>query len=191
MTKTAEEIRCPINITSIFMVPTLKIPKDELKDNGFLNGYIRDNIRGVEYKDAIYVLFKPSQLDKFREFLDNEYERTKHIVDDYDHRGGFVVVVYKLNGKFKDDFQLVREGKYSQTSKEFQDEFPKIIRIKRGVREIEEQTLQYKIFNKTSDLIEFWEAKLDMEFDEDVEVWHGWNEKDEVLTEEKLREYES
>lgn len=190
MTKTAEEVKSAINITSIFMVPTLKIPKEELKGNGFINGYIRDDVKGMEYKDAIYVLFKPSQLDRFREFLDSEYERTKHVIDDYDHKGGFVVVVYKLNMKFKKDFQIVREGKYSQTSIEFQDDFPKTIRVKRGNREMEETTLQYKIFNKTEDLVEYWEEKLGVELDEDVEAWHGWKEEDEILTEKVLKQYE-
>ena len=29
-------------ITSIFMVPTLKIPKEQLLKNNFINGYIKD-----------------------------------------------------------------------------------------------------------------------------------------------------
>ena len=28
------------NITSIFMVPTLKIGREELENNGFINGYV-------------------------------------------------------------------------------------------------------------------------------------------------------
>ena len=29
------------NITSIFMVPTLQVPKDALRSNGFINGYVK------------------------------------------------------------------------------------------------------------------------------------------------------
>ena len=68
------------NITSIFMVPTLKVPKDALRGNGFINAYIKDDRREDQYKESIYLLFKPNDLDKFREFLDNEYERTKTII---------------------------------------------------------------------------------------------------------------
>jgi len=63
-----------MTITSIFMVATLKIPRDKLRENNFLNAYSRDDMREVQYKDAIYLLFKPDDLDKFRYFLDGEYE---------------------------------------------------------------------------------------------------------------------
>jgi hypothetical protein len=101
------------NITSIFMVPTLKVPKDALKGNGFINAYIKDATKEDDYSECIYLLFRPENLDKFREFLDNEYERTKTIIEDYDYEDGFVVVVYKLDDKFKEDFDLIRQIKGS------------------------------------------------------------------------------
>ena len=88
-------------ITSIFIVPTLSIGKEKLLDNGFVNGYIKDNKRDIQYENAVYLLFKPENLDKFRNFLDNEYERTKSIIDDYDYEDGYVVVVYEINPKLK------------------------------------------------------------------------------------------
>ena len=72
-------------ITSIFIVPTLSIGKDKLINNGFVNGYIKDGKRDVQYENAVYLLFKPKDLDKFREFLDGEYERTQSLIDDYDY----------------------------------------------------------------------------------------------------------
>jgi len=95
---------------TIFMVPTLKVPKDSLKDNGFINAYIEDDMSDTKYKDCIYVLFKPNDIDLFKDFLDSEYERTKQIVEDYDYDEGFVVVVYSLNKKFKEDFKLIING---------------------------------------------------------------------------------
>ena len=176
-------------ITSIFMVPTLHVPKDALKDNGFLNGYSKNELREDHYKDAIYLLFKPEQLDKFREFLDAEYERTKDIIDDYDHKG-FVVVVYKLNPEFVIDFGLVKQGKYSKTSPSFQKEFPKVIKITNNGVNKDEISLQYRIFNRTEDLIKFWEEKLDVIFSDTQEIWHNFDTENETLTEEKLKEYE-
>ena len=176
-------------ITSIFMVPTLKIPREELHGNGFINGYVKDGSREVQYEDCIYLLFHPKDLDKFREFLDSEYERTKAIVDDYDYQDGFVVVVYQLDSKFKKDFMLIREGLYSRTSKDFQALFPKIIKIKKNGMHKDEISLQYRVFNRTEDLIKFWEEKLDVKFDDDQEVWHGFNEENEILNIEKLKEH--
>ena len=176
-------------ITSIFMVPTLKIPRGELSDNGFINGYVSDGNREVQYENCIYLLFQPKDLDKFREFLDSEYERTKSIIDDYDYQDGFVVVVYQLDNKFKKDFGLIREGLYSRTSKEFQALFPKIIKIKKNGLHKDEISLQYRVFNRTEDLIKFWEEKLGVEFDDDQEVWHAFILEDEILNIEKLKEY--
>ena len=175
-------------ITSIFMVPTLQIPKGELSDNGFINGYVKDESREVQYENCIYLLFQPKNLDKFREFLDDEYERTKGIVDDYDYEDGFVVVVYQLDPKFAKDFKLVKKSKYSHTSKSFQALFPKLVKIKKAGYHKDEISLQYRVFNKTEDLVKFWEDKLGVEFDEDQEVWHAFDEEEETLNIEKIKE---
>jgi len=176
-------------ITSIFMIPTLKIPKDSLKNNGFINGYVKDEMRDVQYKDAIYLLFRPEQIDRFREFLDEEYERTKDIIDDYDYADGFVVIVYKLNEKYSNDFTLIMNGKYSKTSKEFQREFPKKVKIEKGAIVKEDLSLQYRIFNRTEDLIKFWEDKFDVEFDDEQEIWEGFDIVSETLTQDTLINY--
>lgn len=180
------------NITSIFMVPTLKVPKDALKGNGFINAYIRDDRRDDQYKESIYLLFKPRDLDKFREFLDNEYERTKTVIEDYDYEDGFVVVVYQLNEKYKKDFTLIKQGKYSKTSSDFQKVFPKIIKIVKNGLHRDELSLQYRIFNKAADLIDFWEEKLGIDFKttvgDDFEVWSGWEEENEILELDKIKE---
>ena len=176
-------------ITSIFIVPTLSIGKDKLLDNGFVNGYIKDNKRDIQYENAVYLLFKPENLDKFRNFLDNEYERTKSIIDDYDYEDGYVVVVYEINPRLKGDVELVKQGKYSQTSPAFQGSFPKVVQIKKNGLRRDEISLQYRVFNKTEDLVKFWEDKLGIELPSDVEVWHGFFEENEVLDLDKIKEH--
>jgi hypothetical protein len=180
------------NITSIFMVPTLKVPKDALRSNGFINAYIKDNRREDQYKESIYLLFKPTDLDKFREFLDSEYERTKAVIEDYDYEDGYVVVVYQLNDKYKKDFNLIKQGKYSKTSEEFQKMFPKVVKIVKNNLHRDEVSLQYRIFTKAEDLVNFWEEKLGIDFKsivgEDYEVWEGWNEEKEILELDKIKE---
>ena len=175
-------------ITSIFFVPTLGIDRAHLKENGFINGYVSDLNKDVQYENCIYLLFHPRNLDKFKEFLDNEYERTKSIVDDYDYEEGFVVVVYELDKQYDRDFALIKQSKYSKTSKHFQTLFPKIIKLKVGNLQNDQISLQYRIFNKTEDLKQYWEDKLDVEFDDDVEYWQGWIEENEMLNSDKLKE---
>jgi len=176
-------------ITSIFIVPTLSIGKEKLLDNGFVNGYIKDVKRDIQYENAVYLLFKPENLDKFRNFLDNEYERTKSIIDDYDYEDGYVVVVYEINPRLKGDVELVKQGKYSQTSPAFQGSFPKVVQIKKNGLRRDEISLQYRVFNKTEDLVKFWEDKLGIELPDDVEVWHGFFEENEVLDLDKIKEH--
>ena len=176
-------------ITTIFIVPTLSINRDKLTDNGFINGYIKDSKRDVQYENAVYLLFKPKDLDKFRHFLDSEYERTKSIIDDYDYEDGYVVVVYEINPRLKADIDLVKQGKYSKTSKKFQDIFPKVVKIKKNGLHRDEISLQYRVFNKTEDLVQFWQDKLGMELPEDIDVWYGFFEDFETLDLDKIKEY--
>lgn len=175
-------------ITSIFMVPTLKIGRIRLMENGFINGYVSDAKKLPAYESAVYLLFQPKDLDRFRDFLEDEYERTKDIIDEYDYEGGYVVVVYKLDPKFKKDFAFIKEGLYSQTSKEFQAMFPKIVKVqKEGLRK-DEISLQYRIFNKTEDLVKFWEDKLGVEFDDNQEIWHAFVLDRETLDIDKINQ---
>ena len=178
------------NCTTIFMAPTLKTPKDSLRNNGFINAYIKDELSDSEYKDCIYVLFKPNDLDMFKDFLDGEYERTKQIIEDYDYEGGFVVVVYKLDKKFEKDFKIVKEGKYSKTSKQFQKLFPKVIKLKKNGLHRDELSLQYRVFNKTNDLLEYWQEKIgsSSSWKDEYEVWSEFNIKNETLTKKVLNE---
>jgi hypothetical protein len=176
------------NITSIFIIPTLRFPKDVLKNNGFINGYISDDRKDGQYKNAVYILFKPENLDKFREFLDDEYERTKNIIEDYDYEGGFVVVVYQLNEKFNKDYELVKQGKYSKTSKTFQSEFPKSVKVVKSGLSRDEISLQVRVFKKSTDLVEFWEDKIGITFTDEYEVWDGWDEEKEILNIDKIKE---
>ena len=175
-------------ITSIFIVPTLGINKDGLESNGFLNGYIKDGRKDVQYENAAYLLFKPTNLDKFKDFLDFEYERTQQIIDDYDYEGGFIIVVYKLNPIFKKDFELVKRGQYSRTSQRFQELFPKVKMVLEGKKYVEKTSLQHLIFNKDEALIEHWEEKLGVNFNNSMEVWRGWDEEKETLHLDRVKE---
>ena len=49
--------------------------------------------------------------------------------------------------------------------------------------------MQLRIFKKSADLIEFWEDKIGITFEDDFEVWEGWDEEKEVLVIDKLKEH--
>lgn len=176
-------------ITTMFIVPTLKISRETLINNGFLNAYIKDEGRDVEYENSVLLLFQSKNLDQFREFLDFEYERTTQIIDDYDYANGFVVVVYQLDVNFLSDFELIKQGKYSKTSQAFQKLFPRVIKIIKDGLHRDEISLQYRVFNRTQDLITFQEERCGVTFDAIQEVWSGFVQENEILNMNKIKEY--
>lgn len=178
-------------VTTIFMLPTLKISRDGLRNNGFINAYYRDKDHTCDYENCIYVLFRPDNIYKFRDFLQSEYRRTKNIVEDYDYEKGFVVAVYQLDDRWNEDFEKIKKGKYSKTSDEFQSMFPRRLDIIKDGKRFYDVSLQWRIFNKTDDLKAYWEDKLGVQFDGDMEFWEIWDEEKETLNINKImKEYE-
>ena len=177
-----------LTITRIFILPTvLNLKKKELKENGFINCFIADNTSDIKYEDCIFLLFKPEFPGRFRKFLNREYDRTKSIVADYDKFRGMTVLVYKLNKEFLSDYELIRKSQYSKTSKKFQDIFPEQVEIiKDGISRME-LSLQYRIFNKTPDLVKYWQER-NANYNADKEIWYDFIEKKETLSNEILNE---
>jgi len=170
------------------MVPTLKLDRDKLKEFGFFNAYIKDIKRDIQYENAVYMLFKPPNIETFMRFINKEYEKSNSILlEDYAYEGGIIILVYSLNEEFKDDFEIVKQGKYSKTSEKFKELFPRVLKIMKNNLHRDEISLQYRIFNKTDDLIEYWERRLAIDFTNDMEVWEGWDEKNETLDIDKIK----
>jgi hypothetical protein len=176
------------SITTLFMVRPLGINIESINKYGFINAYIKDSNQDHQYDDCVYLLFKPSDMDTFSNFLENEREKNQ-IVEDYDYEGGYVVVVYKYNSIYKKDLDLIKKGLYSKTSKNFQDLFPRIIKIVKDGKHKDEISLQFRIFNRTQELINFWENKLGVVFTNDQEVWEGFHEENETLDFNKIKNY--
>jgi hypothetical protein len=95
------------------------------------------------------------------------------------------VLVYELNEKFKEDFEKIKKGKYSKTCKEFQALFPEKITVTGG----QSYSTQYRVFNKTEDLIKYWEEKLDVVFEPEQELWEMYDENKEILNEINFKKY--
>jgi hypothetical protein len=59
--------------------------------------------------------------------------------------------------------------------------FPKVLKVMKNGLHRDEISLQYRIFNKTQDLREYWEERLGMELTDDMEVWNGFDNRNEEL----------
>jgi len=178
-------------ITSIFLVPTLKITRENLHINGFVNGYSDLKEKEIFYKDndVVYLLFKPSNIELFKDFLDKEYVRTEQIIEDYNVTDDYIILVYKLQKEFKKDFKLVQQGYYSNTSKKFKKLFPeKVIDFKYPDKP-KEISLQHMIFTKSVLLIDFWQKTLETSLilNNNLEVWPSYDIKKETLNLKNLK----
>ena len=163
------------------MVPTLKVPIGLLKEHNFIDAYTIDSNQEHPYENAAYLLFKPKNLESFNSFLQNEYERTEKLIDDYDYENGHVVLVYLLDLIFFHDFELVKKGQYSKTSKDFQKLFPKNLNIIINSEIEEEESLQHAIFRKSETLRNIIEKKIGETLPDDIEVWEMFDINKETL----------
>jgi hypothetical protein len=70
--------------------------------------------------------------------------------------------------------------------------FPKTVKITRGGLHKDEISLQYRIFNKAEDLVNFWEEKLGIDLEgvmgNNFEVWDGWDEEKEILNLDNIKQ---
>lgn len=180
-------------ITSIFIMPTLKIAREFLHENDFINAYLGDlDKEDFHEENAIFLLFKPKSLKNFATFLDIEYQNNKQIIDDYDHEDGYVVIVYLLDEQWDKDFKLIKQGKYSKVSEDFKELFPEQVQILNKKDKPWKRSLQWMIFDKDPKLIQYIENIIDSDMisTNDLEVWPCFNEKNEVLDIDKIIENE-
>lgn len=188
MTETKKKIP---NLNTIFMVPTLGISGKQIEAHNLINAYSKDEEKD-EYSlnKHVFLLFKPKNMDNFQWFIDEEYDRTEDILEDYNVDKNLVILVYKLNEKFKEDFDLVREGKYSKTSEKFQNLFKKTKTVVEKGESVDTLSLQWKIFTKDETLREFWEGDdmIGAKIPRDQEVWPGYNLEKETLSIEKIKQ---
>jgi len=168
-------------ISSIFIMPTIRPNISTLKAHGYIASYGYDSMREIQYEDAIYAVFKPKDLETFNSFLEKEYKTDETVIDDYNYDDTYVVIVYKQLPEFKSDYDLIKQGKYSKTSEKFQKLFPKHVFIYSESATKEETSIQYKIFNKTPDLAEYWKEKTGVSILEHQEYWTIYDKDNETL----------
>lgn len=172
--------------STIFLLPGIGLKRQSLLKQGFVSAYIDDATHDVHYENAVYLLYKPAQIEEFQTFLQAEYKRTPLLVEDYDYPGGYVVTVYKFPEDFLREYDLFLRGKYSKFRKKYIDLFPTRVEVYDSkTNSVKDKfSLQYHIFNRTNALRKFWEEKLGYEdngLPEDLEYWSIPDVKKETL----------
>ena len=173
--------------TTMFLVPSLGIDRELLREMGFIDGYLDDVSRDVHYSNAIYMLFKPPDYGKFNIFTENERTRTTRLVDDYDYEGGWAVLVYLIEERFLPDYQLFMESRYSRFSEPFKSTIPRITRVESAGRRMDVLSIPFRVMSRHPDLIEYWEDKMGVTFTDDMELLPAVNMSREVLDIDEIK----
>jgi len=178
-------------LTTILLLPSIGMSRRALLKYGFINAYLADIDSEIEYRDCIYLLFRPDSIEKFEAFYMRERE-SKNFVTQYDYEGGYIVLVYSILDKYKSDYNLFLEGKYSKFSEEYKETFPKFVKVINSETGITESqiSLQFHILNKSVALKNMWEEELKVKFKdlgEDMEVWGKYDIHKETLDIEQIR----
>jgi len=159
--------------TDLFLRPMLGINEAYLNRFGYINAYLRDIDHDTEYENAIYLLFRPEDLQLFEKFIQAEKRRVGDLfLEDYDCGYGYVVLVYRIPAFYIDDYHLFLEGKYSKFSRELVDLFPETVTRKDewGYDKVD-NSLHFHIFNRSKAMRNYWEEKLGVELELDAEYW--------------------
>lgn len=186
------------NCSTLFLLLPLGLNRSKVSEFGFKSAYIRDVSKEVEYSNPVFLLFKPDDNLMFQAFVDSEYVRvnphteTNDLIEDYDHEGGYVVLLYQFPEEFKDDYERFLHGEYSKFSKKFKSVYPKVMKVKLPDGRVDEVIgTQYKIIHKGNrkleeeiektgdmDIKKELEARLDIILDDDSELWESPGKKD-------------
>lgn len=143
----------PLTNTAYFLIAPFGLsdttPPYKHPDLGFMNAYVDDVHRSFERDDLVYMLFKPKNYLTFNKFTQLLTEKD-YLLDDYDYEGGHVVVVLIFPKEFQKDYKLVLEGKYSKTSRKYQDLFPRTLKLSEPIRMNQAEFDAYQAENHTT-----------------------------------------
>lgn len=170
-------------VTTTFLLTPLGINFEEYKFKGFIDAYVGD-FNKEDYGDYfIFMLFKLEDLD-IKELIKNP-----NYVEDYDYNG-FVVVVFLYPEKFRMDYDLIKEGKYSKVSSEFKKSFPKEIYFydSETKRKFLGNSYIYKVINRFAYIADDLAEMLWVEVTPEMEYWKGFELERETLDINKIYE---
>lgn len=179
--------------TTYFINPAFGYRISDLTQYGFIDSFLYDKNREDIEPDGktIYFLFKPneSQLVKLQNKIE-DWENQGILIEDYDYPSGYVVAALRFPNKYKDQYKLFLQGRYSEFSPEYKELIPKKTTVFNATTgKVEEiDSVQYLVVNKRVKLKEYWEEQTGCEFTDDMEYWSKPDIQKETLDIDKLIE---
>ena len=170
-----------VNVSSLFLFPAVNLKSNRQRyiENGFDAAFYKlTNDEELGY--LVYALFKPYELDSFNEFLKEEYELNENLIGDISYGKEKIILIYKLNEDFIEDYTRIFNGEYSKISTEYQKCLPKALKIMENGLHKDEISPQMLIIKKSIEYKEMWEKEMGCTLSDDDEVWEGFNNKYEI-----------
>lgn len=174
-------------ISTMFLLPGLGLKLEEIRFRfGFINAYIKDDDH-EPHDRGVYLLFKPDDLIEFEHFVQREKKRTPQLIEDYDYRGGYVVLLYIFPEEYLHEWKLFIKGKYSKFRDKYKVLLPDVeSKIDSEGMPFTEMSLQCMIVFKAPALKQYLEEKFGEELEEDAEYWTKPSTKKETLNITKI-----
>lgn len=166
-------------ISTVFLLPGIEIKnniKDQFYNFGFKNTFLTCPPLTYPF-EVLFLLFKPVDIDLDFIRFGEELHRNPNFLETIDGGGNKVLFVYRIPKRYRHDYQLFLQGKYSKTSADFKkcfvmeqfklDANGKPV-LEKG-RYVKEYTDFYHIFNRTDFIKSIWNERL------------GYSENDHIL----------
>lgn len=167
---------------TIFLLKGIGLRALEMKKVGFINAYIDDVDHEPHYDKSLYLLFKPESVAELSLFIGQEKLRTGALVEDYDYAGGFTVLVYTFPYQYHREWNHFLKGEWSEFSAKYAELFPKEVNIKTKTgAQRKDASIWNLVFNRLPELKEFWEKRIDVVLDDEMELWSIPDIKKETL----------
>ena len=174
------------NKVTLFILPLLFENKESCsyidvsnnKNRGYLiNSFVSSNFFEATTEYPIYLLLKFSKSEMFKK-QEAFFRQTNNFVRNIDVDSNYVAYEFSIPAKFKYDYNLLLNGKYSQISQVSKD------RISKFYDNSPEKNIVENILDRNSDLVKEIEKDLDVDMS-GIEVCGLFDEKD-VLTKDLL-----
>jgi len=173
------------NASTLFLLkPITGIGVGQFCEFGLVNSYLEDVDNDIYVGDYLLVLLKPNDYDFLEILIDNQDRENINFVGEYDYEGGWVVLVYSIPEKWKEDFTKFKDGRYSALSEDFKSQHDKHVIINMRKKE----TIQYLVFYKDTKFKKDVEEYFDVVFSEEDELWEKPLTVKETLNISKIKE---
>jgi len=185
-------IKASVNKTTAFIIPALDLNTNKLNYKllemfGFVNCYLW--VKNSPYKNDsyVYLVFNPTKegLANFYR-LYSIYRTYNNFVADYMLDYNLIVVVLKVKEKWKHTYEMFKQSKYSQMSKEYADLF-KTVTLSGKVT----VGYQYLIIHKHKEYKEHLEKELDVHIDSSAELMDRLDPEKEIFNYERALKIQS